>query len=88
MIKINGWFSVRGEVAFRLATYLLGLYLGWHDGVVDYVWSVDGVDRRHPVRKGELVKSNALTREAHCLESGSLKYKCSREGEMCEPPQG
>lgn len=50
---------VRCEVAFRLVAYLLGLYLGGHDGVVDYVWSVDGVDWGHPVfeEKGVLVKS-------------------------------
>jgi hypothetical protein len=62
------WCSIRCEVAFRLVAYLLGLYLGWHNGVVDYVWSVDGVDRGHPVREGVLVKSNTFTRgEVYCL---------------------
>ncbi len=45
--------SLGGKVSLCLAPHLLGLDFGRHDGMVDDVWTVDGVDRRHP--RGKLL---------------------------------
>ena len=39
------------EVAFCLAPRLLGFHFGRQDGMVDDMWSVDGVDGGHPRRE-------------------------------------
>lgn len=38
----------RSKISLRLVAKLLSLDLRRNDGVVDHVWSIDGVDGRHP----------------------------------------
>lgn len=40
--------SFGGEISFRLALHLLRFDLRRHDGMMYHVWSVDGIDGRHP----------------------------------------
>lgn len=38
----------RSKISLRLVAKLLSLDLRRNDSVMDHVWSIDGVDRRHP----------------------------------------